>query len=111
MLFAAAAGMNRLAQIARVGRINTKDSMLDVFQGVKAMLVRQHIALRDESTQLVEKLRGLHFAHVSNQKLAVNRRTGKTYRFDERDLAAAQVNLALHCLIFDTKRPGVEPLI
>src|SRR5262249_29772138 len=96
LALAAAAGLDRVLQFARVGRVHAKDRALDLFHLSNTDLVGEDIAELDQPVQFVEKLGLLGFANLIDQQLHVNRRAGMHLCFQQVNFATAQVDLGVH---------------
>src|SRR5437016_2383462 len=90
------ARIHRLLQIFRVGRIHSEKRLLDVFHQANVDLVRNDVALVDQSAERIEKLAFLHFLDAVDQQFPEERRAGKPDLFQDRDLAAIELNFATH---------------
>src|ERR1700736_5832399 len=88
--------LNSILQIARVGSVHTKGRPLDVLHRPDVYFVGEHVTLRYESSEVVDKFGMFHFADVVDEKLAISRRSGESQCLQQRNLAASQINLAVH---------------
>lgn len=104
LLFAAPVRRNRIAQIARVRCVDAKKGALHVFHRSDGGFVREHVADRDQPIQRIEKLGRLHFPDAFHYLFSGSGRARESHRFQKRDLAAAQINLAPHNPFFAANR-------
>src|SRR5207245_6757710 len=86
--FAAAPRLNRVLQIARIGSIYPKDRALHVFHRPDVDLVAKHVALGNETGQLIEELGRCHFADAFDLDPSVGRRSRESQGFEQRDFAS-----------------------
>src|SRR5438067_5726806 len=90
------ARIHRLLQIFRVGRIHSEKRLLDVFHQPNVDLVRNDIALVDQSAERVEKLALLHFLDPIDQQFPEKRRAGEPDLFQDGDFTAVELDFATH---------------
>src|SRR2546423_8079309 len=99
LALAPATGMKRVAQIARVGSVHAENGALDIFHCSHVHFVGKDVAERNETGQFIQKLGRLHLTDALDQNFAVNRRSGKPHCLKKRDLASAQIDLAMHTIL------------
>src|SRR6266487_1626684 len=95
-LFAPAAGVDCVPQITRIGSVHAENTALDIVDRTHAHFLRKHVTERNKSIELIVKLRGFYLANSLDQQLPVSWRAAQAHCFQERDLAAAQINLTSH---------------
>src|SRR5438477_8014488 len=84
-----AAGIERIAQIARVGSVHAKHGAFDIFRRSHIHFVAKNVALRNEAVHFIEKLGLLHLANALEQNLSVNWRAREAQCFQECNFAPA----------------------
>src|SRR6266480_931689 len=107
-LIATTAGIKRVTQVERIRRIHSQTGSFDILGLEQIYLVREHVTERDQSVEVVQKLRFIHFLNPLEQHLAVSGHTAESNRFQDRDLTAAQLDLPLHDETFTMTRFYVE---
>src|SRR5579864_831744 len=90
------AGTDSLFQITGVGSVDPKNSAFHIFHRPNIHLVGKNISLADKPGQVVQKLGFGHLAHLLEEQPARIRRSRKSEAFQQGNLSATQINLAMH---------------
>lgn len=98
--------LNCILQIARVGSVHTKGCPLDVFHRPDVYFVGEHVALRHESAEVVQKFGLFHFSDVLDEKLAISRRPESPSVFNRE--ISLPVRLISRCML---NRVNLEQLL
>jgi hypothetical protein len=90
------AGTNRIAQITSVSGIYSEKRVLDILDQAQIYLVGKNVTQRNQTVERIENFGRFHVVHPFQELLSVDLRSEQTDRFQNRDFAAVQFDLASH---------------
>jgi hypothetical protein len=110
-LLSPAAGIESVAQIARVGSVHAKNGVFDIFHRPDIHLVAKNVALRNEPAQFIQKFGRFHLTDAFNEQLSVNRRAGESHCFQECDFTSAKIYFTTHTKCVNESRVVTQLII
>ena len=102
--FAPPARIERIFQVVHVRWIHVKRSALHILQRPNIHLAGEEVAHRQQPAERVNKFPGLDFFHAVDQEFSCHGRAAQADRFQNRNFAAAQLDLVSHVAILTVNR-------